>query len=86
MFSLGEFLRRHQEMIIEQVDFWHGNIETKAARKVLGNLHFVADTYGLVIHAEQEKRAIAGITTILALWAAAAHGVKPVYGQRPRRR
>jgi hypothetical protein len=66
VFSLGEFLRRHQEMIIEQVDFWHGNIETKAARKVLGNLHFVADTYGLVIHAEQEKRAIAGITTILA--------------------
>ncbi len=86
VFSLGEFLRRHQEMIIAQVDFWHGNIDTKAARKVLGNLHFVADTYGLVIHAEQEKRAIAGITTILALWAAAAHGVKPVYGPRPRRR
>jgi hypothetical protein len=86
VFSLGEFLRRHEEMIIEQVDFWHGNIDTVAARKVLGNLHFVADTYGLVIHAEQEKRTIAGITAILTLWAASAHGVQPVYGPRPRRR
>jgi len=86
VFSLGEFLRRHEGMIIEQVDFWHGNIDIRAARKVLGNLHFVADTYGLVIHAEQEKRAIAGITAILSLWAAAAYGVSPVYGPRPRRR
>ncbi len=86
VFSLGEFLRRHEAMILEQVDFWHGNIDARAARRVLGNLHFVADTYGLVIHAEQEKRAIAGITTILTLWAAAAHGVQPVYGPRPRRR
>lgn len=88
VFSLGEFLRRHEEMIIEQVDYWHGNIDTRGARKVLFNLHFVADTYGLVIHAEQEKRTIAGITSILTLWAAAAHGVSPVYGPRtrPRRR
>lgn len=86
VFSLGEFLRRHEEMIIEQVDFWHGNIDTRAARKVLTNLHFVADTYGLVIHTEQEKRTIAGITAILTLWAAAAHGVSPVYGPRSRRR
>jgi hypothetical protein len=86
VFSLGEFLRRHEEMIVEQVDFWHGNIDTRAARKVLGNLHFVADTYGLVIRTEQEKRAIAGITTILSLWAAGSYGVQPVYGPRPRRR
>jgi hypothetical protein len=88
VFSLGDFLRRHEEMIIEQVDYWHGNIDTRAARHVLDNMHFVADTYGLVIHAEQEKRTIAGITSILTLWAAAAHGVSPVYGPRakPRRR
>ncbi len=88
VFSLGEFLRRHEDMIIDQVDFWHGNIDTRAARQVLDNMHFVADTYGLVIHAEQEKRTIAGITSILTLWAAAAHGVSPVYGPRakPRRR
>lgn len=86
VFSLGEFLRRHEDMIVAQVDYWHGNINTKAARKVLSNLHFVADTYGLVIHAEQEKRTIAGITAILTLWAAAAHGVSPVYGPRAPKR
>jgi hypothetical protein len=88
VFSLGEFLRRHEDMIVEQVDYWHGNIDTRAARQVLDNMHFVADTYGLVIHAEQEKRTIAGITSILTLWAAARHGVSPVYGPRtkPRRR
>lgn len=86
VFSLGEFFRRHEEMIIEQVDYWHGNIDHRAAKKLLYNLHFVADTYGLVVPDGQEKRTIAGITTILTLWAAWAHGVSPVYGPRPARR
>ena len=85
VFSLGEFFRRHEEMIIQQVDYWHGNIDHRAAKKVLYNLHFVADTYGLVVPAGQEKRTIAGITAILTLWAASAHGVSPVYGPRPTR-
>ena len=53
------------------------------ATSPLDNLHFVADTYGLVIHAEQEKRTIAGITSILALWSAGEFGVTTVYGPRP---
>lgn len=77
--SLGEFLRRHERMILSQVDFWHGRIERRSALKILKNLHFVADTYGLVIHDEDEKRAIAGITSILSLWAAAKFGSQPVY-------
>ena len=83
VFSLGEFFRRHGEMILEQVDYWHGSVDRKAAREILDNLHFVADTYGLVIHAEQEKRTIAGITSILALWSAGEFGVTTVYGPRP---
>lgn len=79
VFSLGEFLRRHEQMILDQVDYWHGSISRKAAFKVLQNMHFVADTYGLVIHDEDEKRAIAGITSILALWAASNYGVLAVY-------
>lgn len=80
VFSLGEFFRRHGEMILEQVDYWHGGVERKAARQILDNLHFVADTYGLVIHEDQEKRAIAGITSILALWSVGKYGVAHVYG------
>ncbi len=79
VFSLGEFLRRHEGMILDQVDFWHGAIERRAANKILDNMHFVADTYGLVIHEEDEKRVIAGITAILALWAAGEYGAAGVY-------
>ncbi|MBI4418267.1 MAG: hypothetical protein HY563_05785 [Ignavibacteriales bacterium] len=77
--SLGEFLRRHEQMILEQLDHWHGAIDRKAAGKILNNMHFVADTYGLVVRKEDEKRAIAGLTTILTLWAAAEYGVHAVY-------
>lgn len=77
--TLGEFLRRHEQMILDQVDYWHGAINRRSAFKILQNMHLVADTYGLVVHNEDEKRAIAGITAILALWAAGNYGVSPVY-------
>lgn len=79
VFSLGEFLRRHEEMILEQVAYWHGSINRKKANKILDNMHFVADTYGLVIHEEDEKRTIAGIASILSLWAASEYGVRKIY-------
>lgn len=79
VFSLGEFFRRHDKMILAQVDYWHGSINRTEAFRLLQNLHFVADTYGLVIHQEDEKRAIAGITSILTLWAAGKYGASPVY-------
>lgn len=83
--SLGEFLRRHGEMMVEEVAFWHGWIERHRAEKILKNLHFVADTYGLVIHEENEKRAIAGITALLTLWAGGRYGVTPVYQYKKHR-
>jgi hypothetical protein len=77
--SLGEFLRRYGETVLQQVAFWHGWIERPKAAKILANLHFVADTYGLVIHEEDEKRALAGITALLTLWAGGRYGVTPIY-------
>jgi hypothetical protein len=71
-------------MIVDQVDLWHGWIERRQAQTILNQLHFVADTYGLVIPAQDEKRAIAGLTAILTLWAASEYGVLPVY-QPPRK-
>lgn len=82
--SLGEFLRRHETMIVDQVDLWHGWIERSQARRILHHLHFVADTYGLVLPSQDEKRGIAGITAILTLWAASEYGVLPVYQPRPK--
>jgi hypothetical protein len=77
--SLGEFFRRHEDVILEQVDYWHGGIDRQEAYKVLQNMHFVADTYGLVIPLDNEKRAISGITAIMTMWAAGRYGAKPVY-------
>jgi hypothetical protein len=82
--SLGEFLRRHESMILDQLEYWHGDIKVSAARRVLEHMHMVADTYGLVIRRDDEKRAIAAICIILGLWSAAEHGVLPVYRPQPR--
>jgi hypothetical protein len=79
VFSMGEFFRRHEQMILDQVDHWHGAINRRRAARILANLHFVADTYGLVIRTSDEKRAIAAITAILTLWAAATFGVGEVF-------
>ncbi|MBM4169667.1 MAG: hypothetical protein FJ215_11025 [Ignavibacteria bacterium] len=84
--SLGEFFRRHELMILDQVEYWHGNIDRRAAEKILDNMHVVADTYGLVIHEEDVKRAIAGIASILTLWASSEFGVDPVYKPVKRKR
>lgn len=80
--SLGEFIRRHGAMMLESIDYWHGSVEVRTVRQILNNLHFVADTYGLIIHEDDEKRAIASITALLTLWTAAEFGVRQVYGPR----
>ena len=35
----------------------------------------MADTHGLVVHLDDEKRAIAGLTALLALWAGSHYGI-----------
>jgi hypothetical protein len=77
--SMGEFLRRHDQTILRQVDFWHGEVQPRRARRILEHMHFVADTLGMVVHRQDEKRALAGITAILTLWAANYYGTAPVY-------
>jgi len=86
VFSLGEFFRRHQTLILDQVAYWHGAINKRKAKRILDHMHFIADTYGLVIHEGDEKRAIAGITAILSFWAAGRFGVNPVYETEKKKR
>lgn len=86
--SMGEFLRRHGDVLVERVTYWHGGIDRDAVKRVLKNLDFVADTYGMVVPAAQTRRALADVTILLTLYAAARDGVRPLYGSdvRPRRR
>jgi len=67
--SMAEFLRRHQKMLLETVRYWHGQATDAQLRKVLANMRFVAETYGLVIRQEDEKRTIASFSALLMAWA-----------------
>ena len=67
--SMGEFLRRHRKMLVETVSYWHGHTSEAQLRKVLSNMQFVAETYGLVVRSDEEKRTIAAISALLMTWA-----------------
>jgi hypothetical protein len=84
--SLGEFLRRDAEMLLDQLAAWHGQVDREAAARVLERMSFVADTYGLAIRESEEKRAVSAVSTILALWSAGEFGVEPLYRKVPVRK
>jgi hypothetical protein len=78
--SMGEFLRRHQDLLIRRVRYWHGDIEKEHLVRLFRNFRFVAETYGLIIPASATRRALVDMAMLLALWAAAARGVGDMYG------
>ncbi len=67
--SMAEFLRRHQKMLLVTVQYWHGQTTEAQLKRVLSNMRFVAETYGLVIRQEDEKRTIASFAALLMTWA-----------------
>jgi len=82
--SMGEFLRRHQELVVSRVVFWHGAVGREEVLRVLSYLRFVSETYGLVIPASAARRAVADLAILIALWAAASRGVDQMYGLAAR--
>ena len=67
--SMAEFLRRHRKMLLETVRYWHEQTTDAKLRRVLSNMQFVAETYGLVIRQEDERRIIANFAALLMTWA-----------------
>jgi hypothetical protein len=67
--SMAEFLRRHRKMLVETVSFWHGTITIAQLNRVLANMQYVAETYGLVVREEEEKLTIASFAALLMTWA-----------------
>ncbi len=94
--SMGEFLRRHEDLLVDRLRYWHGEVGRGAVLRIIRNFRFVADTYGLTIAANSTRRALTDMCMLLGLWAAAARGVGSMYGsdepcqrrrhRRPRRR
>lgn len=82
--SMAEFLRRHQDMILSRVAYWHGDVDDKDLAKLLRRFRFVAETYGLVIPEDATKQALADIVILVTMWAAASRGLGDMYGTGER--
>ena len=77
---MGEFLRRHQELLLTRVVYWHGDVNRDEVSRVLRDLRFVSETYGLVIPASMSRRALADLSILVSLWACADRGVNGMFG------
>jgi hypothetical protein len=78
--SMGELLRRHQDLLLTRVVYWHGEVTRSEAQRVLRELRFVSETYGLVVPASMERRAVTDLAILVSLWASAERGVDAMYG------
>lgn len=78
--SMGEFLRRHAELIIARVVYWHGDVNRDEVARLLRDLRFVSETYGLVIPASMSRRALADLSILVSLWVCADRGVDAMFG------
>jgi hypothetical protein len=83
--SMAEFLRRHQSLLVSRTRFWHGQIEREEVGRILRNFRFVAETYGLVIPAAGQRRALVDLGMLLAMWSASARGIGDMYGAAAER-
>lgn len=77
--SLNEFLRRHEKNLVEKVAFWHGTPKHIELKRILRNMQFVGEVYDLVIHEEDEKKALIDLTSILMMYACGKYGMEPSY-------
>jgi hypothetical protein len=78
--SMGEFLRRHQELLISRLSYWHGSISRERIARILRNFRFVAETYALVIPTTVTRQALVDLSMLLAMWASASEGIGEMYG------
>jgi hypothetical protein len=77
--SMGEFLRRNQDLLVSRVVYWHGHVARERVVRVLRNFRFVAETYGLVVPVSTSRRALVDLSILLAFWAAASYGLGEMY-------
>lgn len=77
--SFNEFLRRNEKMLVEQIAYWHGNPTHSELEKLLKDLQFMAEVYDLVIHTEDQKKALVDLSSILMMYACGKYGMDPIY-------
>jgi hypothetical protein len=77
--SFGEFLRRNEKIIVEQVAYWHGSPNYSELRKVLNSMKFVAEVYNLVIYEEDRKKALVDLTSLLMMYTCGKYGMHKIF-------
>lgn len=77
--SFGEFLRRYEKMLIEEVAYWHGIPSTSELRNIVDKMKFIADVYNLVIHIDEHKKALVDISSLLMMYACGKYGMEKIY-------
>ncbi len=77
--TFGEFLRRNEKILIEQVAYWHGSPSYNELKKILKDLKFVADIYNLVIYEEHQRKALVDLTSLLMMYTCGKYGMNKIY-------
>ncbi|GAB4299290.1 MAG: hypothetical protein Kow0098_25600 [Ignavibacteriaceae bacterium] len=77
--SFNEFLRRHEKLLVYEVANWHGTPSYKELQKLLKHMQFVAEVYDLVIHAEDQKKALVDLASLLMMYSCGKYGMDPIY-------
>jgi hypothetical protein len=77
--SFNEFLRRHEKLIVREIADWHGSPSYHELDKILKDMQFVAEVYSLVIHEEDQKKALVDLSAILMMYSCGKYGMDPIY-------
>lgn len=77
--SFHEFLRRHEKLLVRQIADWHGSPSYRELQKILDDMQFVAEVYNLVIYAEDQKKTLIDLTSLLMMYACGRYGMDPIY-------
>ena len=77
--SFGEFLRRNEKIVIEQVAYWHGSPSYSELKKVLNSMKFVAEVYNLVIYEEDRKKALVDLCSLLMMYTCGKYGMHKIF-------
>lgn len=79
LISFKDFLRRFEKLLTKQVAYWHGEPSLRELKKILINFQFMAEVYDLVIHADEQKKALIDLASILMMYACGKYGMDEIY-------
>lgn len=79
LISFKDFLRRYEKLLVKQVAYWHGEPSLGELKKILTNFQFMAEVYDLVIHADEQKKALIDLASILMMYSCGKYGMEKIY-------